>query len=84
MLKRKSIRSRGKVSLSEWFKELKEGERVAVLREHSFQPRFPKRLQGKTGVIIGKRGKSYLVRVKEGNMEKTHIIKAVHLKKLKS
>ena len=83
MLKKKKIRTRGKLSLSRYFQEFKEGERVAVVREHSEMPKFPKRIQGLVGKIEGKRGKAYLVKVKQGNAEKTHIIKPVHLKKLK-
>ena len=84
MLKRKSVRTGGKIKLSEYFKELKDGDRVAIVREHALQPRFPKRIQGRTGVVIGKRGEAYIIRLKDGNKEKIHIIKAVHLKKLKS
>ncbi len=84
MLKRKSVRTGGKIKLSEYFKELKDGDRVAIVREHALQPRFPKRIQGRTGVVIGKRGEAYIIRLKDGNKEKIHIIKAVHLKKLKA
>lgn len=83
MLKRKNIRQRGKLSLSRYFKEFTVGERVAVIREHSQSPAFPKRIHGLSGVIEGKRGKSYIVKIKEGNSTKMHIIKPVHLKELK-
>jgi len=83
MLKRKSARERGKTKLSEYFKELKKGERVAIVREHSENPGFPKRIQGRTGTIEGKRGRAYIVKVKEYNSEKTHLIKPIHLKRLK-
>lgn len=82
MLKRKNRRLRGKISLSKYFQEFKEGERVAVFREHSENPAFSKRIQGLCGVITGKRGKAYIVDIKEGNKIKMHIIKPVHLKKL--
>jgi len=83
MLKRKKTRERGKLSLSRYFQEFSEGDRVAIIREHSQNPNFPKRIQGISGVVIGKRGRSYLIRIFDGNKEKTHIIKPVHLKKLK-
>ena len=83
MLKGKRIREKGKLSLSKYFQEFTEGDRVAIVREHSEEPKFPKRIQGISGVIAGQRGKAYLVKIKEGNKEKTHIIKPVHLKKLK-
>ena len=83
MLKRKKQREHGKIKLSRWFQEFKKGDRVAVVRELAVNPKFPKRLQGKSGVIDGKRGSSYIVKINDLNKEKTYIIHPVHLKKLK-
>lgn len=83
MLKRKSKREHGKVKLSKYFQEFKKGERVAVKRELSVQPKFPKQIQGRSGVVSGRRGNSYLVKIKDINKEKLYIIHPVHLKKLK-
>lgn len=82
MLKRKKLRTHGKLSLNLYLQEFKDGQRVAIVREHSEMPRFPERIQGLTGVIAGKRGRAYIVKLMEGNKEKTHIIRPVHLKKL--
>ncbi len=83
MLKRKSVRERGKIRLSNYFQKFNEGERVAVIRELAVQPKFPKRLQGRSGVVSGKKGSSYIVEIKDLNKEKAYIIHPVHLKKLK-
>lgn len=83
MLKRKNIKERGKIKFSEYFKEFKIGDRVAIVREHSFQPKFPVRIQGLVGIVQGLRGRAYLIMIKEGGVEKIHIIKPVHLKQLK-
>jgi ribosomal protein L21E len=83
MLKRKSARKHGKLELSKYFQEFEKGEKVAVIREHSLNPAFPKRIQGKTGTIIGLRGSACLVQIKDGNMIKYYIIKPANLKKLK-
>ncbi|MBT4135695.1 50S ribosomal protein L21e [archaeon] len=83
MLKRKSMKTHGKISLSNYFQEFKEGERVAVIRELAVQPKFPRQLQGRSGVVSGKRGDSYIVKINDLNKEKTYIIHPVHLKKLK-
>lgn len=83
MIKRKNIRERGKVRLSKYFQKFKEGERVAVKRELALQPKFPKKLQGRSGVVSGKRGSSYVVKMNDLNKEKTYIIHPVHLRKLK-
>ena len=83
MIKRKSRREKGKVKFSAYFQSFDKGERVAVKRELSVQPKFPKQIQGRSGVVSGKRGNSYLVKIKDLNKEKSYIIHPVHLKKLK-
>jgi len=83
MLKRKSVRERGKVKLSDYFQKFKEGERVAVKRELSVNPKFPKKLQGRSGVINGKKGSHYIVKINDLNKEKAYIIHPVHLRRLK-
>jgi large subunit ribosomal protein L21e len=83
MLKNKSMKSKGKIKFSQCFQELKDGDKVAIVREHSFNPNFPKRIQGQTGTIVGKRGNAYILEVMDGNEMKTHIMAAIHLKKIK-
>lgn len=80
----KKIRERGKIKLSEYFKNLDKGDKVAVVRERSLKNSFPDRIQGMTGKILGKRGKAFIVRIKDNSMEKDFIIKPIHLKKLKT
>ena len=82
-MKRKKVRTRGKLSLSRYFQELKKGEPVAVVIESAVQSSFPANLQGRTGFVEGKRGSSYLVRIKTQNKEKIFLIKSIHLKKIK-
>lgn len=83
MIKRKSFKEHGKIKLSRYFQELKEGDRITVIKELSLNPKFPKTLQGRSGKISGKRGNSYIIKMNDLNMEKTYIIHPVHLKKLK-
>ncbi len=82
MVKRKSIRSRGKLRFSKYFQKLKEGDRVAVVREPAVQSYFPERMQGRTGMIDGKRGGTYIVRIKDQEKEKKFLIAPIHLKKM--
>jgi large subunit ribosomal protein L21e len=84
MLKRKKQREHGKIKLSKYFQDFKKGDKVAVVRELSAQPKFPKQLQGRTGVIESKRGSNYIVKIKDLNKEKTYIIHPVHLNKIKN
>ena len=83
MRKRKQLRTRGKLKLSNYFQEFKEGDRVAVIRELSVNPKFPMQIQGRSGEIKSKRGNSYMVKLNDLNKEKHYLIHPVHLRKLK-
>ncbi len=83
-MKRKSIRTRGKFLLSRFFQRMKIGDSVAVVQERSVPSSFPQRIQGRTGTIQSKRGRSYLVKIKDQAKEKTYILEPVHLKKIKT
>ncbi len=83
MSKKKPIRTRGKLSLSKYFQELKKGDSVAVVRELSVTCNFPERLQGRTGVIKGKRGKACIVKINSNGKFKDYLIEPIHLKKIK-
>ena len=82
MTKRKPVRTRGKFSFSRYFQKLKEGDSVAVVYESAVQSGFPKRMQGRTGVVEGRKGKSYVVKIKDQAKEKKFIIEPIHLKKI--
>lgn len=84
MVRRKSIRTRGKLQLSRYFQELKKGDPVAVVKEKSVSSSFPERLQGRTGEVIEKRGKAYVILIKDNEKEKKFIIEPVHLKRIKN
>jgi ribosomal protein L21E len=83
MTGKKAIRTRGKLQLSRYFQDLKEGDFVSISQEKSVPISFPKRLQGITGVIESKRGRSYIIKLKDGNEEKRLLIEPIHLKKIK-
>jgi len=82
MLKRKQVRDKGKIKLSRYFQKLKEGDKVSIIKEAAQPSIFPKFIQGRTGIIEGKRGRSYVVQINIGK-GKRFIIHPVHLKKLK-
>lgn len=79
----KRIRTKGKLQLSRYFQELKKGDVVGIVKEPSVSSNFPPRLQGRTGEIEGRRGKVYIVKLKDQNKEKKYLIEPIHLKKLK-
>ena len=84
MVKRKSIRTRGKLKLSSYFQKFEKGERVAVIKERTLTKNFPERIQGSTGIVEGKRGRSYVIKLKDQAKEKEFIIAPIHLKKIKT
>lgn len=83
MGKKKPVRTRGKLQLSKYFQKLEKGSSVAVVREPAIQSAFPIRLQGRTGLIEGKRGKAYIIKIKDQNKEKRFLIEPIHLRKIK-
>ena len=82
MAKKKKIKTRGKLQLSRYFQVFHEGDSVAVVEEKAVQSSFPGRIQGRTGIVEEKRGKAYMIKIKDGNMEKKFLIEPVHLKKI--
>lgn len=85
MLKRKRIRTRGKFSFTNYFQKFDSGDSVALVMELSQQsPGFPKRMQGRTGKVVEKRGRAYVIEVKDYKMTKTYMVKPIHLKKIEN
>lgn len=82
MNRRKQLKTHGKIKLSRYFQEFKKDDKVTVIKELAVQPKFPSKLQGRSGVVINKRGDSYIVRMNDLNKVKTYIIHPLHLKKL--
>lgn len=81
---RKKIRTKGKLQLSRYFQELEKGDFVAIVREAAVQSSFPTRLQGRTGLVEGRRGKAYIVKIKDQTKGKKFLIEPIHLKKIKT
>lgn len=84
MVQRKNVRDRGKLQLSKYFQEFMKGDNVAVIKEKSINSNFPERLQGRIGKIEGKRGKVYMVKIKDQEKEKKFLIEPIHLKKIRN
>lgn len=78
----KNVRESGKLSLSSYFKKIEDGSDVALVSNQSVKTSYPSRMNGKSGRVIGSRGKAKLVEIKDGNKVKTIIVHPIHLKKL--
>ncbi len=77
---RKRKRDRGKVPVTKFLQKFEIGDRVLIKPEPSYHKGLPhQRFIGKTGIVVGVRGRSYIVEIKEGNKTKTLFIPPVHL-----
>lgn len=81
MIQHKRIRQRGKLGLSKIFREFEKGDKISLVHVPGQNPDFPLRYQGRTGHILEKRGKAYVVVVKDGGVSKKFTVKRIHLKK---
>ena len=80
---KKNVRTKGKIQLSRYFQNLQKGDRISVVREPSIEASFPERIQGRTGIVEGKRGRAYIVKIRDNDKEKKFIIGSIHLKRIK-
>ncbi|MGC9121721.1 MAG: 50S ribosomal protein L21e [Thermogladius sp.] len=80
-LLKKDVRERGAVPpLSRILVEYKEGEVVHIDINPSVHKGMPhRRYQGKTGVVVGKRGRALIVKVNLGGKEKTLFVRPEHV-----
>lgn len=82
---KKNVRMRGKISIRNYLQTFQENDKVAFVMEPSLHTGiFHTRFHGDVGVVVGKQGTCYKVRIIDGNMEKCMIVHPVHLKKVKA
>jgi len=80
---KKRPRERGLSPINRILRDYAEGEKVAVKIDPSTVKGMPhRRFQGKTGTIMGKRGRAYVVKAHMGGYEKTIIIRPEHISPL--
>jgi large subunit ribosomal protein L21e len=80
---RKKLRQRPgyRPPITKFLQEFKINDRVIVKPEASSHKGMPfPRFKGKTGKIIGRRGKAYIVEIVDGNKIKKLMIRPEHLK----
>lgn len=78
---RKKLRAK-KPTLTKFLQEFSIGERVAIDIQSNVKGFPHPRFQGLVGKVIGKRGKAYIVEVRNKDAKKIIITKPVHLKKV--
>ena len=77
----KSIREKGKISVTRYLQKLEVGQRVLLKAEPAvhggmYHPRF----HAKTGIVKGKRGSCYIVEIDDQGKHKELIVHPVHLR----
>lgn len=81
---KKGFRERGKISLTGFFAEFKNGEKVVLTPEPAYQKgMFFPRFIGKVGTVTEKIRNCYNVQIKDGGKEKILLVHPIHLKKVK-
>jgi large subunit ribosomal protein L21e len=76
----KNPRESGKMGLSKILYSYVKGEKVVIKIDPSMHKGMPhRRFQGKIGIIINKRGRSYVVNVNQGDALKEIIVRPEHL-----
>lgn len=77
----KTVRNRGISPVSRAIQEFDEGSKVHIIIDPSRHKGMPHpKFHGKTGEVIGKRGRAFILRVADGNATKTIIVKPDHLR----
>ena len=78
---RRKLRQKVRPSITKFLQEFRRGQKVIILPEPSSHLGMPHpRFKGKSGKIIEKRGRSYLIEILDGNKVKKIIARPEHLK----
>lgn len=81
---RDTLKRRGRTTVNTMLSDLDKGQTVQININSRIHEGIPfRRFQGKTGKISGKRGRSYVVDLKDGNKAKQLVVHPAHLKELK-
>jgi len=79
---RAKLRKTTRMKVSQFMKEFSIGDNVAIKIESGVQKMPFRRFHGITGKVIGKRGRAYIIQIKDGKKLKKIITKPEHLKAL--
>lgn len=75
------VKARERSPITRYLQEFKVGSKVVVKPNPSSHKGMPfKRFFGRTGTVMDKRGKSYIIKIKDGKKEKNIISRPEHLK----
>jgi len=79
---KKNVKDRGKISIKNYLQSFLVNEKVLLKAEPAVQDGmyFP-RFHGKIGIVIGRQGKCYQIKIKDFKKEKILLVHPVHLRK---
>ena len=78
---KKELRRRGLPPVTSVIQKFEIGQNVHIVCEPSIQKGMPhRRFHGKTGTVIGQRGRAWMLAIHDGNSEKVVIARPQHLK----
>ena len=78
---KKALRRRGIAPVTSVIQRFDEGQKVHVVIDSSIQKGMPhRRFHGKTGTIVGRQGRAWVLHVTDGNSVKTVVSRPQHLK----
>lgn len=81
---RDTLKRRERTTVNKMLSDLDKGQTVQININSRIHAGIPfRRFQGKTGKISGRRGRSYVVDLKDGNKAKQVVVHPAHLKELK-
>ncbi|MFW6040948.1 MAG: 50S ribosomal protein L21e [Thermoplasmatota archaeon] len=80
---RKKPSERGLIPVTRALQEFEEGEKARVKIEPSVHKGQPhRRFHGKIGVVQGKQGEAFVLKVKDGGKKKMVLVRSEHLRKV--
>jgi len=78
---KKDLRRRGIVPVTAVIQRFEVGQKVHVVCEPSIQKGMPnRRFHGKTGTVMGQRGRAWVLTIRDGDKDKVVIARPQHLK----
>jgi len=78
---KKELRRRGLPPVTSVIQKFEIGQNVHIVCEPSIQKGMPhRRFHGKTGTVVGRQGRAWLLSIRDGNSEKIVIARPQHLK----
>jgi len=78
---KRDLRERGICPVTAVIQKFEIGEKVHVVCNSSIQKGMPhRRFHGKTGTVLGQRGRAWVLEIRDGNADKVIIARSQHLK----